>query len=195
MGEEEKYISNEKLCKSYNFLWPLTGFGKWMDFKPEKTYCYWRDENIEDYKLISYFKESGNRFDDFEKNVILRKDQLSNCYKVKDGMVYVFDLVQWANDIGEFLEGRYSQFSGEAKAKILRYHNISNDRVIYPGRPVYMGLYPEYFFKAVAEELGENEEVLKSVGELIPKFKTEEETLVMDITLNCECVPTELKTL
>lgn len=196
MDVKEKYITGLPKQKSINFLFPLTGFKKFDIYTPYGTYLYWKDETIDDYKLIIYYKNIPEDFYTFEKNVILKKDRrgnenVENCYRVKNGMVYIYDMSYWAKDILQFLEGKYSRMSPAAKKQILYYNDIKDNKKVEPGRYIYMSLYPQLFYRAVAEELcvgqGDVEEMIKTLEageELLGPYDREIETLRVEIEEN-----------
>lgn len=192
MAEQEKYITGIPKSKSRNFLWPLVGFKKDAAFTPAGVYCYWDGDEIETVDngcLIAYYKESGDAFKSFEEKEILTKDDcLQTCYKVENGTIYIFNIAEWIKDIYQFLDGKYSKFSREAKDVIMKYHGIKDNKVAEPGRPIYMSLYPEIFHKAVAKELNMEVENIREVYELCEKYKVEDETLKIYNREDCECV-------
>lgn len=187
--EKEYFIEELKFQKSYSFLWPLIGFKKLEKFKPENTYLYWTeaDYSIDDYNLLTFFKTDYNKeFLDFEEKEITSKSNVVACFKVEGGILYVWDLVTHSNSVAEFVQGRYSKFTEADKKIILSYFGDSTNTLVIPGRPIYMGLYPDKFYKVVAEELNVDESYLK---ELINKYDLEEEICHLPIIEEHKCAP------
>lgn len=189
MTYDEKYITTIKVRKSKSFLYPFTGFIENTTFRPAATYLYWSEieESIEDYNLLVYYKTDYSEiFKAFERGHILSNDKLVSCYEAEEGFVYVFSLAAYADDVAEFLEGRYSKISKIGKEVIMKYHGISDNKIASPGRPVYQALFPHLFREAVARELGfvekskyTGEEVIDYTyipDELLDKWDRESET-------------------
>lgn len=185
--QKEYYIEELKFQKSYSFLWPLLGFKKLEKFQPENTYLYWTeaDYSIDDYNLLTFFKtDFSPEFLEFEEKEIISKDNLVACFKVEGGVLYVWDLISHSNTVAEFVGGRYSKFSEADKKIILGFFGDTNNTLVIPGRPIYMGLYPDKFYKVVAEELNVDESYLK---ELIDKYDLEEEICRLSIIEENKC--------
>ncbi len=191
-NEEKKYIADFYFQKSSSFLYPLTGVLRNKKYDP-KTYLYWMEENIEDFKLIVLYEVDINdeNFKSYEAKFIINNERIVNCYIVEEGIVYIFDLCStWANDVAWFLEGKYSKFSEGAKRMIKRYFNIINNEV-KPGKPISVSLEPQRFWQQVAKELDVSLEDLQDTYELTPPFSKEKETFHGKIITDCNCVQKE----
>lgn len=195
MTKEKNYITSDTYQKSFNYLFPLLGIKKKLEFEPYSTYLFWDEkieENIFDYKIFVYYQEDVDsiKFKKFEETNILKNDKIVSCYSVDDGIVYMMDLISWSREVFHFLEGRYSKYSKEAKRTILSHFGVSDDNKIIPGRPIYQSLYPEKFFDKAVNDLGDYVTIddLRRVGELCNKYDKKEETLNKLIIDNCDCV-------
>jgi hypothetical protein len=186
MKMEEYYISSKKLKKSLAILYPLVGFKKEEEPTGAESFLYWTemDDSIDDYKLIVYFKTNyDDTFRKFEESKIKTKSNLTGCYEVEEGIVYIFDLVEYADTVAEFLEGNYSKIKIDVKNKILDYSDSSKDKTVRPGREIHMILFPLLYKEVVSAELGEDIR-----GELAAKYDLEDEICNLKIIdKDCEC--------
>lgn len=186
--------------KSYIFLYPLLRLGRDTVYKPDQTYLFYDKgkntdfqlEDIENFHLIVHFKESGNLFNIFENSNIKTNENLTSCYQVQDGRLYIFDLIAEALDVAHFIYGDYSMMSDKTKARIMGFHNYTKDGTPSPEKLAHIGLYPEKYYKLYADQFGYpgGEKEIKSINkELIPKIDKDLETYKGEIIRNLRCVP------
>lgn len=183
-GEKNYYIRKVNFQKSYSFLYPLIGFRKNDEIKPHNTYLYWSesDYSIEDYNLLVYYKTDFNKeFKKFEKEFILTKDNIVGCFIVEGGILYIFDLISYANEVSEFLEGNYSKYGDKEKRKVMAYYGDIDCKTVKPGRVIHMALWPELYYSVVSEELGVPE---KDLSELMDKYNIKDEICYLPIIEN-----------
>ncbi len=180
----------EKKNWSDEFLLPLTGLKKSREFN-QKTYLFWRENSINDYKLVLTL--SSVDYDDMLKycrTVVFptldRNGYLLENYDVDGKSIFILDMSEWAMDIELFMQGRYSRMSIEAKKLIDKFHllpggkkSIQLKAVLYPREPmtVLENLTPiEYICKYYGFDLEE----VKRIGEIGSLFNLNEETLITE---------------
>lgn len=166
--------------KSKVFIYPLLGIKKGSSVVPRETYLSWDScYGSEDKKLIClYHKRTDPEYINFEKNVLLKHNRLSDYLESDDGSaIFVFDFSDLKDEWTHFINGRYSQMSKKTKETILNFFDKTSGNYIY----MYSYLYPEKFFSRYAELLGVEESLLKSVGELCTKPDLEKEMLVIEV--------------
>lgn len=177
------------------FLLPLTGLKKSEKF-PIKSYLFWGENSIRDYRLTLKFIYKREDFENFVKHcrrVIFppldREGYLIETHDVEDGTIMVLDISDWGNDIDMFLEGKYSKMSRIAKDAIIEYHSFYDKGLKIPIE-ISVALEPRAPIKALgnksgieyaAENYGLPLAELKKVGELGSMYKEEEETLNQDV--------------
>jgi hypothetical protein len=163
--------------KSYTFLYPLLGLKKKSTpFKPVQTYVSWPDEiSTADKKLICVYEiQDDTSWFDFETKVLLNHPMLDYVQKIDDNKIaYIFDLHSFKNDFQCFLDGKYSNFSTNAKKLISDYYGIHTPEWIY----IESFLFPKKYYKSYAEILLVPVATLQKVGELCDKHNPEKETL------------------
>lgn len=188
-------IQTEYWSKSKAFILPLTGVPRTKTFAID-SYLFWDDYSIEDY-ILTVRMEYGHRYEDFLAFLTLhffqtgRKGHITQSFDFEGFSILIFDISEYAFDIEQFLKGKYSKFSKEAKDVIRTYHRKGKE-----GLPanIYACLYPfieaDEFEKMtpiayVAKYYGFPEKDLKELGELCSIFDSEKETLHVDINI-CE---------
>jgi hypothetical protein len=186
------YIKFGYIQKSKAFLYPLVGVPKTAPFAPTNTYMYWDGhDGMDNFELIVYFQHADNDqiFTQFAKQHILSNPKLVGCYKVEDGSVYIFDLIQYAEDVANFILGKYSEMKYKTKEKILQYHGanlVSNKQV--KGYTIHIALCPQYYYKDYAERLGyPDTKYLEECVELWDIFDKEKETFEKQEIADMEC--------
>jgi hypothetical protein len=164
--------------KSKVFLYPILGIKRGVSVVPVETYISWKGYcNSEDMKLVCvYDVRTDDEYKQFEKNVLLNHNRLSDYVKVGNQLVLTFDFSDLSDDWSHFINGKYSKISMNLKQKILNFFDK------YSGNYAYMQSYliPEKYFDNYAELLGVEPEILIQVGELCPKLDMEKETLVLE---------------
>lgn len=180
----------EKKNWSDEFLLPLTGLKKSTEFN-QKTFLFWGDNTINDYKLILTL--SSVNYDammDYCRDVVFpaldKKGYLLENYDVEDKSIFILDMSEWAMDIELFMQGRYSRMSIEAKKLIDKFHllpggkkSIQLKAVLFPREPMAIleNLTPiEY----VCKYYGFNLDEVKKIGEIGSLFNLNDETLITE---------------
>jgi hypothetical protein len=185
-------LKKEYWSKSEAFLLPLTGLAKTHKYKL-KTFLFWNDFSIEDYKLILKFT-----WDDYEEfvhycrrvvfPVLDRNGYLIESHDFDKETVIILDISEWALDIEMFLKGKYSKMSKDAKDTITEFHTfydkgpkimIEISASLEPNAKYHMldGLTAiEY----VADKYGFNLTDLKAGGELGGVYNKDKETLIIN---------------
>jgi|APGre2960657404_1045060.scaffolds.fasta_scaffold02439_4 hypothetical protein len=170
----KKYFQKSKV-----FLYPLLGIKRGTSVIPVETYVSWEGHcTAEDMKLIClYDVRTDAEYMNFEKNVLLNHNRLSDYVKVNSQAVFTFDFSDLEDDWSHFMNGKYSKISLNLKQKILNFFDK------YSGNYAYMHSYliPEKYFENYAELLGADVQMLIKVGELCSKPDTEKETLILDV--------------
>lgn len=174
-------IYREYFQKSYTFLYPLLGIKKKFP-KPEHTYMFWPDISDEPCKLFCiYKKEKTDLWRKFERDFLITHKMLDHCIPIDDeNILYVFDLNCFSADYKKLLDGKYSQFSTEARKLITDYYGVHTPEWVY----IESFMFPQKYFKKYAELLDVDVEFLKSVGELCPKYDKEKETCSLQVKVN-----------
>jgi Txe/YoeB family toxin of Txe-Axe toxin-antitoxin module len=198
------YLMKEYCPRGLNLMYPLLGIKGGEAFLPD-CYLYWNgEESIENFELIAYFgvDREGDTFRKFEKSVLLSNDKLKACYRVVGGMVYIFDLIQWSDEVAYLLEGKYSKFSDKAKRLV---HEFWRDPFMGLKKPIDLTEPPTHYFHMIFnphlyyDKVSQIDldgittpEELKEMGELWSKFNVQKETLQIEIEDDCNCIiPTE----
>ena len=130
-------------------------------------------------KLVAvYHERTDAEYVNFEKNILLKHNRLSDFVKLNDNEVlYTFDFSDIAEDWMHLINGRYSKMNTTLKRKIRDHFDKNGSNYMYMDS----FLFPEKYFNIYSELLGVNEEVLKSVGELCTKPDMEKEILMVTI--------------
>lgn len=192
------YLTTKYFQKSYHLLLPFTGLPKDGTFKPHNSYLYSVDEQIDNidncYLIVTYKRDENPLFREYEKNTIMTCENLVACYNTQNHFVYVFNLIEWVNEVMFFLEGKYSKFSDKAKLVILKWAGGSQlTKRKIEGFTVHIALFPEYYHEDIAKELGySTTKYVTDCWEMWSKPDTYEETFseyVLDIKENCERKP------
>lgn len=162
--------------KSYTFLYPLLGFKRTKDPRPVQVYVHWPEEfpNSERKLVCVYEKEDSSKWEDFEKRKLMTHAMLDYIVPLDSNKVaYIFDMNPVAFDYDTFLNGKYSQFSKNAKRHLSDYYGIHTPEWVY----VESFIFPKKYFKQYAEILEVEVSTLQEVGELCDKYNVEKETL------------------
>lgn len=182
--------------KADNFILPLTGLEK-SDMYDMRSHLFWNEYSIEDYKfMISFCSDKYDFLVAYLKAkvfpVLDRKGYLIESHEIGDRTVLVLDLSEWAMDIQQFLTGKYSKMSKEAKTLIEKYHTYNINQIsIYIYATLYPGLqmaklenmtpieYVSHYYDLELEEL-------KKTGEIGSMYDKMSETLITDISMFCQ---------
>lgn len=174
-------IYKQTFQKSFTFLYPLLGFHRTKDFKPSKVHISFpcADISIKDKKLICvYKKEDTEKWRNFEKTKLITHRMLDVCIPVDDEtVIYVFDFNHMSSDFDEFLNGKYSKLSTNAKKMITDYYGIHTPEWVY----IESFMFPAKYYKDYAKILNESVDLLKEVGELCNKYNPDSETCKLKI--------------
>jgi hypothetical protein len=169
-----KYFQKSKI-----FIYPLLGIKRGTKTVPTETYLSWNTTcSPEDMKLICLYDTSHANYLEFEKEILLKHNRLSDYIKISaNKCIVTFDFSDLSEDWMHFVNGRYSQINVNVKKKILDFFDKTTGNYVY----VNSYLFPEKFFARYAEILDVPIDLLKSVGELCdkPDFKKENLQLVV----------------
>jgi hypothetical protein len=125
MGNIEIF-RREYWSKSQAFLLPLTGISRTQKY-PVETYLFWDDYSIEDYNLMVKFTyDNYDEFIEYCRKVVFpvwdKRGYVVESYDFGKETVFILDVSEWAWDVQQFLLGKYSKLSKEAKDIIQEYH-------------------------------------------------------------------------
>lgn len=163
--------------KSYTFLYPQLGFKRNKDPRPKQVYLHWPEEfPMSERKLVCvYQKENDSAWNTFEREKLLKHHMLDFVVPLDDNKIaYVFDMNQIAHDYDLFMQGKYSQFSKNAKRNLSDYYGIHTPEWVY----IESFIFPKKYFKQYAELLEMDAAVLQEVGELCNKHDDIKETFI-----------------
>lgn len=165
--------------KSKVFLYPLLDIKRGSSVVPIETYISWKKHySPEDMKLICLYNiRNDNEYKNFEKNILLSHNRLSDYIKINSQAVLTFDFADLNSDWSHFLNGKYSKLNKNLKQKILNFFDKYSGNYSY----MYSYLLPEKYFENYADLLAVNVELLIEVGELCSKPDFEKETLILEI--------------
>lgn len=137
-------LKKDYSSKADSFLLPLVGLKRESKYEM-KSYLFWKDNSIEDFKLTIVYK--WKNYEDFLQYcrkevfpILDKKGYLIESYDTKDSTIFVLDISEWAIDINMFLSGKYSKFSKEAKNLIQKYHLFNKNQISIN---VYSTLFPD----------------------------------------------------
>jgi hypothetical protein len=170
----KKYFQKSKI-----FIYPLLGIKRGTKVVPTETYLSWnKSYSPEDMKLICVYDTSNSEYLQFEKDVILKHNRLSDYIKASaNKCIVTFDFSDLSEDWKHFVNGRYSQINLNVKKKILEFFDKNTGNYVY----VYSYLFPEKFFDRYAEILNVPVSLLISVGELCDKPDFDKEKLELNV--------------
>lgn len=183
------YLIDYYYSKANSILYPLLRLKRDPFLENEileGCYLYWNltEENIENYNIIVYYKFGHNEeyFRKYEKE-LLKNPNVSNFYELKDGCVYIYNLLDYCDAVDCVLSAKYSKIPEKDKKSILYYYGILKSEGKHP-KQIHRILYPKEYIKEVSKELNYFNEPnpLTEVGELGSIVYKERETL---------CIPKE----
>lgn len=185
MEETLDYILTDYYHKSKVFLYPILGFARNEIYKPENSYLMFHHHTILTQELIVYYKHRRDDalFENFQNKRIADHPRLKACYWCEEGSIYIFDLIDYANDINFFLAGRYSAFSNGLKVIILKYLGDTIDGGARPKRYGHAVLFPELYQEQAAKQLGVEKKYLPE--ELADIYDLDKETLNIENYTPC----------
>jgi hypothetical protein len=169
-----KHIYRDYFQKSFTFLYPLLGFKRKKHPKPAHTFMYWPGEDVSSCNLYClYKKDDSETWKLFEEGHLINHERLERRENIDDDhVVYVFNLADFKNEFDHVINGKYSEFSREAKKRISDYYGVHTPEWVY----IESFLFPSKYYAIYAEILGVEEEQLKQVAELCPKYNPDKET-------------------
>lgn len=161
--------------KSKSFLYPALGIKKRGYPAPVETYVSIEGlVNVEDVKLICYFKNSTSvQFKNFEETMLLTNPLYESKITIGDYTAYIFSLEIYTDDFFKVILGKYSQLSTQMKKNIKQYFGEHSPEYSY----IETYLYPEKFYETYSELLDIGVSTLKKVGELCDPMDLEKENL------------------
>lgn len=166
----KKYFQKSKI-----FIYPLLGIKRGTKTVPTETYLSWNSMcSPEDMKLICLYNPSNSNYLEFEKDILLKHNRLSDYIKISaTECIATFDFSDLSEDWMHFVNGKYSQINLNVKRKILDFFDKTTGNYVY----VNSYLFPEKFFDRYAEILDVPIDMLRSVGELCDKPDFDKEKL------------------
>jgi hypothetical protein len=189
-------LKKDYFSKADAFMLPLTGVQNIEPFEVN-SYLFWRDNSIHDYKLTVMFSYTDkDQFVKYCQNYLFplwdRKGYVMESYDFPDRTVFVLDMSEWANDIEQFLAGKYSKLTQKVKDIVYAYHNSST-----LGIPIYIYaiLYPKKKMQVlegmnaieyVSRYYDFDEEAIYKLGEIGGTYTEIEETLLTEIDSLCQ---------
>lgn len=117
------------------------------------------------FKEIAKTEDIRPTWDDFEAELMGNPNFLA-FHESTDEYIYTYDLSNWSDDWKNFISGRYSLFTDEAKKSILNYRWSLLTQIAQKKLYCYLYPYKEECRKSFAEELDESVEDLARVKEL-----------------------------
>ncbi len=183
--------------KSRIFLLPLTGIKKDRIYRPLNTYIssptliskdypegisiqdeililtYSKDYELNENNSINKLKLNNpvNNWEKFETDILMSNRNFTGFYESKDEYIYTFDLSDWSKDWTNFIIGSYSNFSLEAKKRIMdfRWKSLRADEQ----KKLYCYLYPsqDECIRSFARELSSNPRNLEETVNLLKEAK------------------------
>lgn len=190
---------------SDDFILPLTGIQKTDKFDV-KSYLFWEDYSIEDYKLVVKV-EYGHRYDEFKqylREVIFKSKEslVIQSFDFEGFSILIYDISNWSEDIELFLQGKYSKMSPIAKTVIEEYHTFYENGKPQMVMSIYASLFPtkvpvpksildgmtpidyvikHYIMVGAPDRIDlETVKILKERGELCSVYDKEAETLILE---------------
>jgi len=163
-----KDIYRKYFQKSFTFLYPLLGITKKSN-KPSQTYIEWEGLfTKDDRKLICIYKRKDSEdWYQFEKDELVNHPMLDYCLPIDDNnVVYVFDFNIYKDDYDNFINGKYSKLSTNAKKHLTTYYGIHTPEWVY----IESYIFPETYFDKYAKILQIDVNLLKQVGELCETY-------------------------
>lgn len=193
-------LKTEYFSKADAFILPLTGLSKDESFEC-RSYLFWREYSIENYQLILSFTYTDQLgFMEYCRTrmfpILDRKGYLMENYDIGDRSVFILDMSEWALDIEQFLSGKYSKFSKEAKYSIEKFHTFNKNQIPIS---IYAVLYPNTRMTLLREEgidhtpieyaskhYGLDLDDMRKIGEIGSKYNPLDETLLTDVDDLCQ---------
>jgi len=168
-----KDIYRSYFQKSFTFLYPFLGFKRKKHPQPLHTFMFWPEKDVSECKLYCvYKKKDSDEWRLFEENYLITHERFVECEILnEDHIAYVFDINDFKEDYQNVINGTYSKFSREGKRKLSDYYGVHTPEWVY----IESFLFPSKYFAIYAEILDVEEEQLKDVGELCPKYDPEKE--------------------
>lgn len=166
------YLNSFYIQKSKLMLYPWLELPK-TELQPHKTYIAYKHQiKFDDHKLICMYKRLND-----EKYYKYRNDALKNHPLFIEHIrstIYdfiIFDLSKYKEDWNYFMKGKYSKFSKETKALIMKaYDNTEIGPLLLDTH-----LNPAYYHELYAQELGADIDILKKTYETLSPPDLEKE--------------------
>lgn len=125
-------------------------------------------------QLSSKFKEIAKKedikpkWDDYEIELMSNPNFLA-FHEASDEYIYTYDMSNWSADWNNFVNGKYSKFSEDAKSSIIDYRWTALTPVAQKKLHYYLYPYEEEARREFAKELQVSTKLLKEVRELCSK--------------------------
>jgi len=197
-------LKKEYWSKADAFLLPLTGLDVKTCPYELKSYLFWKDVSIEDYKLVvTYRYDNKEQFEEYCRQSVFpildKKGYLIESYDIGNQTIFILDISEWAMDIEMVLAGRYSQITQGTKNIIQKYHYLSKNEeidvyiygVLYPKKELEIlrdgnvNLTPIQYVSKFYEI---DYDYLMELGEIGSKYDRMKETLLADVEDMCQFV-------
>lgn len=169
-------LYNRYFQKSRSFLFPALGIAKSLH-PPIQTFISLNDTiKPADQKLVCLFQHSSTeKYERFETDSLYGNPLYYDSeVNPNEPSIYIFSFEALKTDWEYFLQGKYSQLSGELKQAIRNYYGEKTPEYAY----VDSFLYPHNYFEVYASLLGESVQTLQSVGELCDPYDAVKEKLL-----------------
>jgi hypothetical protein len=166
-----KQIYKSYFQKSKVFLYPLLGVRKGVRFVPIETYITWEENETtpKNALVCAYSIEDGpaanKSFGAFAKSELRKNELYHSEYEIENLKLFTFDLSFFKNDLENFKNGKYSEFSIVTKKIIMEF--FGNAGTISEYMESY--LYPEKYYEIYSDMLNVPISILEEVKELCDK--------------------------
>ena len=171
-----KKIYKEYFQKSKVFLYPLLGIKKGVKFVPIQTYISWNGyykSDMNNFLCLYSVNKDNSEFENFYKLHLITHPNFEEYHIIDEkNHLFVFDLSKHKKDIKKFKEGKYSEFTKNAKEIISNFFGETGTISEY----IESYLWPDLYWDDYSEILEIDVESLIDVGELcdLPNLKKED---------------------
>ena len=171
-------VYTEYFQKSKVFLYPLLALGRGIKYVPRETYCAWEDVySTDDMMLLCVYKcKLTADFKKFANRHLIAHPLFRDHISLDDKrQMFIFNFDKYSHDYKNFIKGKYSQYSINAKISILEFFETAEEEQI---QYIQGFLQPDEVHEAYAEDLNVNIEILEDVYEVCSAPNMEKEILI-----------------